>query len=485
MSAADARLFHRLVGARSAPADHAFWGASKAADRSFLWFASATLLATFGGAHGRRAAARGLLSIGLASGVVNGPLKLASRRRRPQVRPHVPTRGLLRTPKSSSFPSGHTASAFAFGTAVGAEYPVIAVPLAAIVAAVGYSRIHTGVHYPGDVVAGAAVGVAAGVAADRLLPPRRHRSHVESGGHDVPRRAVLLTSPHAGSAGRLGRARRAMIDDGIEILEEVPVHDHARLADWVTRTPVTIVAAGGDGTVGAAADHVANTDAVLAVLPLGTSNDFARSIGVPIDPVEAAHLLVTGKVSSIDAGRLVVPGEIQRHFVHAATVGLNVSFAKLATRASMRRRFGRLTYAVAAAVALRDQQNFYCELRYDGQVERLNLAHLAVINAPVFGGFLGMRVGDASVNDRKLDVIAVERLPVRRLLLAAAYPIIGSKRAIRGIRTLQLPQLHAHTRQPLEVALDGEIVGTVPADFEVAGEGLKVVTPVDFEDASG
>ncbi len=314
---------------------------------------------------------------------------------------------------------------------------------------------------------------------------RAGRDAAPDGDNGVPRRAVVLTSPHAGSAGKLDRARAAMIAAGFTIVAEILVTQREHLAQWVSGPPdqvPLIVAAGGDGTVGAVADYVANTGAVLGVLPLGTSNDFARSLGLPTDPVRAARLLATGKIATIDAGRLTVPGQPARHFVHAATVGLNVSFARLATKASLRQRFGRLTYAVAAAAALRQRESFGCELRYDGHVEHLQLVHLSVINAPVFGGFLGMRVTGANLDDRMLDVIAVEHLPARRLLLAALHPILRLTRPVPGIRTLQVHRMRVHTTQELDVALDGEILGTVPADFEVAGEALRVITPPDFDD---
>jgi diacylglycerol kinase family enzyme len=98
----------------------------------------------------------------------------------------------------------------------------------------------------------------------------------------------------------------------------------------------------------------------------------------------------------------------------------------------------------------------------------------------VFGGFLGMRIGGASVADCRLDVIAIEYLPIRRLLLASLYAIGGIRRPIRGIRTLRVPALRVHSTRVLEVALDGELVGRIPADFEVAAEGLRVVTPLGF-----
>jgi len=178
-----------------------------------------------------------------------------------------------------------------------------------------------------------------------------------------------------------------------------------------------------------------------------------------------------------------VPGQAPRHFVHAATVGLNVSFARLATQASLRRRFGRFTYVVAAAKALHQHEQFQCTLRYDdGRVEQLRLVHLSVINAPIFGGFLGMRVSGANLDDRALDIIAVEHLSVRRLLQAAAQPILGISRPIPGIQILHAAHLTVHTSTPLDVALDGELIGTLPADFQVAGDALRVITPQEFED---
>ncbi len=491
MAATDARLLTRAAATRTPTADRVFGAASQAANRSMLWLVLAAVLAMVGRRRGRRAAADGILALGLASGAVNGPLKFLWRRARPSSPVTDAPDHVLAMPGSFSFPSGHTASAFAFATAVTRVLPVAGIPVLAAAGVVGYSRIHTGVHYPSDVLAGTGIGVLAGITAPRLLAKTRtHRDeNQKSAGpadNGVPRRAVLLTSSHAGSAGGLDRARAAMLAAGFSIAEEIPVQNAHDLTGWITRpaeqVPL-IVAAGGDGTVGAAADLVTGTGAILAVLPLGTSNDFARSLGIPTHPVRAARLLTSGKISTIDAGQLLAPQQAPRHFVHAATVGLNVSFAKLATQASLRRRFGRFAYAVAATRALHQHEQFQCTLRYDdGQVEQLNLVHLSVINAPIFGGFLGMRVSGANLDDRALDIIAIEHLSVRRLLQAAVQPILGITRPIHGIHTLHAAHLAVHTSTPVDVALDGEIIGTLPADFQVAGDALRVITPQEFDD---
>ena len=134
---------------------------STAADHSKLSFASAALLGAAGGRRGRRSAAMGLASVAAASGVVNLGLKPLGRRRRPdRAARQVPVARHVRMPTTTSFPSGHSAAAFAFATGVGHANPPAAIPLRALAAAVAYSRVHTGVHYPADVVAGALLGAA-------------------------------------------------------------------------------------------------------------------------------------------------------------------------------------------------------------------------------------------------------------------------------------------------------------------------------------
>jgi undecaprenyl-diphosphatase len=130
-----------------------------AADYSKLSLAAAGMLAALGGRRGRRAARDGLVSVGVTAAVANLALKPLGGRRRPdRVTEHVPLARQTRMPRSTSFPSGHTAAAFAFATGVGHQLPVISIPLQGLAALVGYSRVHTGVHYPGDVLVGALAG---------------------------------------------------------------------------------------------------------------------------------------------------------------------------------------------------------------------------------------------------------------------------------------------------------------------------------------
>jgi undecaprenyl-diphosphatase len=152
---------------------------SNAASYSRLWIGAAAALALLGGRTGRRAAGLGLAAIALTSGAVNLGVKPLFERSRPDRRAaEVPTVRLVRMPTSTSFPSGHSASAFAFANAVAGELPLLGLPLRLLATAVAYSRVHTGVHYPGDVVVGSIVGTAvAELTRDtvRLLGAAGHR----------------------------------------------------------------------------------------------------------------------------------------------------------------------------------------------------------------------------------------------------------------------------------------------------------------------
>ena len=130
-----------------------------------------------GGGAGRRAAVRGTVAIGVTSALVNLAVKSAWSRQRPdRAGVGVPLWRNVRMPTSTSFPSGHAASGFAFAAAIGRDQPWLGVALRFLAAAVAYSRVHTGVHYPGDVVVGSLIGEGTGQAVaglmDRLPPPR-------------------------------------------------------------------------------------------------------------------------------------------------------------------------------------------------------------------------------------------------------------------------------------------------------------------------
>ena len=152
---------YAAIAATPTPAlDQGMSRLTRAANRSQLWLAAAALLIVGRDEPGRRAARGALASVAASSAIVNAAIKPLGRRRRPDAVDVVPLARQVRMPASTSFPSGHAASAFAFATAVGHVLPREAIALRGLAVLVAYSRVHTGVHYPGDVVAGSLLGSA-------------------------------------------------------------------------------------------------------------------------------------------------------------------------------------------------------------------------------------------------------------------------------------------------------------------------------------
>jgi len=178
LGAVDQAVYEAVARTPTAELDGPVRRLSDAADRSRLWLGIAAVIALLGGERGRRAALEGVVSIGVTSATVNLGVKPLQQRPRPhRVESDLHQARHVKMPESTSFPSGHAASAFAFAYAVGRHLPGLAVPLRLLAAGVAYSRVHTGVHYPGDVMVGSIMGAgtAAMVAAvyDRLPQPRR------------------------------------------------------------------------------------------------------------------------------------------------------------------------------------------------------------------------------------------------------------------------------------------------------------------------
>ncbi len=132
--------------------------------------------------------------------------------------------------------------------------------------------------------------------------------------------------------------------------------------------------------------------------------------------------------------------------------------------------------------ALRERRPLSCDLIIDGRGMQVCLLYLGVFNAPIFGGPLGLHLQGASIDNRRLGVLAIADMPLRRLLLAMVSMLLGRTPRMRGVEVYQTSRLEVDSQHPLKVTLDGEIAGQVPGTFVCAPEALHVVTPRDFED---
>ncbi|MDT0186702.1 lipid kinase [Microbacterium sp. ARD31] len=255
-----------------------------------------------------------------------------------------------------------------------------------------------------------------------------------------------------------------------------PVHGGLELLEALSAAmedaPDLLVAGGGDGTIGCAAEMVAHTPTRLGVLPLGTANDFARTLGVPTGLVEAVDTLVTGKVVDIDLGR--VDG---RAYLNVASVGLSVAVTQRLSPA-LKQRLGRLAYPVATLAAYRAHRPFGARLELDdGTVLELSdLMQVAVGNGRHYGG--GLTVAPrASIDDHLLDVYAVEQGRLRDHVSVARLLRTGHLVEHERVHHVTARRLRLVTDEPLPVNLDGEIAATTPATFEVDRNALHVVVP--------
>jgi membrane-associated phospholipid phosphatase len=172
----DLALYAAIAATPTPALDTAMRRLSRAADYSRLSLTSAAVLALTGGPSGRRAALMGVAAVGVTSATANLVIKPLGRRRRPdRAAREVPIARQVDMPDSGSFPSGHSAAAFAFATGVGHVRPGAGAALRGLAAIVAYSRVHTGVHYPADVVSGAIIGTGLAQLTNKALDRGRPR----------------------------------------------------------------------------------------------------------------------------------------------------------------------------------------------------------------------------------------------------------------------------------------------------------------------
>ncbi len=238
----------------------------------------------------------------------------------------------------------------------------------------------------------------------------------------------------------------------------------------------TLILGGGDGTVSSVVDFLAHHDVTLGLLPLGTANDFARTLEIPSDVDEACEAIANGKVVDVDLG---LAGN--NYFVNVASVGLGVG-ATQALNPWAKKNIGALAYPVAAIKAFMTHEPFSARLVFpDGDhepVEHERLLQVAVGNGRFYGG--GMIVAPGSgIDDKSLDVYAIRLGRHRDLFGAARYLKSGDFIRNESVSQYRTTRVRLETDPSLSVNIDGELVAQTPQDFSVAENALKVLVPQD------
>jgi YegS/Rv2252/BmrU family lipid kinase len=301
----------------------------------------------------------------------------------------------------------------------------------------------------------------------------------------VTRPRTVLVVNAAARSGEAERARAALARRRVALAAIHEVRDPKLLRAVVRRELARgadrVVVGGGDGTVSCAAGVLAGTRAVLGVLPLGTANDFARSLGIPKDLGRAAAIVAAGRVRRVDVGRAG-----RRAFLNAASVGVSSALTRR-LHPALKRSAGALAYPVAGIAAARERP-FRARIAWDGEAMELRALQIVVGNGRYHGG--GRLVAPrARIDDRALDLYVVAA-PSRRgagaggrlreLAALARY----AARLLRGRHVEDPAVLHAQagrvlveTLPPLEIDADGEVAGTTPVEFRVEPAALRVLGP--------
>ena len=289
----------------------------------------------------------------------------------------------------------------------------------------------------------------------------------------LSKRALVLVNPKARRGGEaidsvLARLREGGLDVAVEPFEALPeiARDIVRLRESAD----LIILCGGDGTIASGALAVTECGLPLGIIPMGTANDLARTLGIPMELEEAADVILAGNTRRIDLGS--VNGYA---FFNVASIGLSAELAQ-GLHPTLKKRFGRLGYALAAAKVLLRARPFTATIREKGEVVRVKTFQIAVGNGRHYGGG-NVIEASAEIDDGHLDLYSLEFGTVWKL--AGLLPSFrsGTHGAWNEVRTARCVEFDIETKRPMPVNTDGEIVTSTPAKFLVHPGAVTVFAP--------
>jgi diacylglycerol kinase (ATP) len=284
--------------------------------------------------------------------------------------------------------------------------------------------------------------------------------------------ALLVANEKSRRGGEVDPFIAALEQGGLTIRRE-PCRDRDELAVLIRAAKDEVgcvILGGGDGTLNAAGAVLHETGLPLGILPLGTANDLARTLGIPAEPEEAARIILAGRTRTLDLGTV---NEIP--FFNVASLGLTVAVSRGLSEI-LKRRLGRLAYPVAAARAVIRSGRFRASLRADGEEIVVETLQIAVGNGRYYGGGMLIEEG-AAIDDGMLDVYSLEPRSRWMLLFMARAFRAGEHDKLKGVRSLRCRTVTVTTREPRDVCADGEIVTHTPANFAVLPQAVRVFAP--------
>ncbi len=288
----------------------------------------------------------------------------------------------------------------------------------------------------------------------------------------MPKKALLLVNRHARKGQSFGEAVEKLNELDFELIV-VPIKSSEQLPNLVHQYRESVdlvIVGGGDGTLNAVVDSLVEAQLPLGILPLGTANDLARTLSIPLSIPKACQAIASGQIKYIDLGW--VNG---KHFFNVASLGLSVKITRNLSQGA-KRRWGILAYAFTALQVLWQTRPFRVEIRLNNESIGTKTIQIAVGNGRYYGG--GMAVADdAAIDDQRLDLYSLEIKHWWQI-----FPLLwtlprGQQAILPWVRTLQGQEIEIYTRKPVDINTDGELTTVTPASFRVIPHALAVLMP--------
>lgn len=289
-------------------------------------------------------------------------------------------------------------------------------------------------------------------------------------------KAELLINPRSRGARQVLQTITSEFEKhGVSISRITRLRKGDSLADILVgikqRNPKLLIVGGGDGTISHVVDQVANTELVLAILPLGTTNNFARSLNIPLELLGAIEAAAKSRARRIDLGN--ISGNL---FTNVAGVGLSARIANTVTN-GIKRRYGRAAYALVGAVCFIRHKPFRATIRdVNGGLQiHLETHQLIIANGRYHGGRL--LASDASIDNRELIVFA---LGGRSKFSFAKHLLdfyLGRRKKVAHASYMigRDFEIITDTQQPVE--LDGEVSLTTPLHATIEPKAVRIRFP--------
>jgi len=285
-------------------------------------------------------------------------------------------------------------------------------------------------------------------------------------------RLQLVVNPVAGG-GRatkiLPTVQRALAEQDVLVTPTTSLNHADELAAAAVADDRVVVAMGGDGLVGRVAGTVADRGGLMAVVPGGRGNDFARMVGIPRDPVEACSVVLDGVEQRVDVGE--VDGRV---FVGIASVGFDSEVQERVLRTKV--PLGQAVYLYGALATVRAWR----PARFSCVVEDTDVGvtgwSIVVANSGLYGG--GMRIApNASLTDGALDVVTIRECPRRHFLRVLPRVFKGSHVSDPIVAVHRATSVKLDADRPFRVFADGDPIGSLPCTVSVRPAALRLIVP--------